>query len=62
MMLPTLGVILLGGSVGTLWFMLPKNGKPNPLAEAPVLESAIPLGIVIGITVGAGLLLSSLIT
>jgi hypothetical protein len=60
-MLPALGVVLLGGSVGTLWLMLPKDRKPNPVAETPVLESTIPLGIVIGITLGTGFLFASLI-
>ena len=55
------GVILIGVSVLSLWFMLPAGGQVKPLATMPVVEVMIPMGITAGIFVGAGLILASLL-
>jgi hypothetical protein len=50
------GVLVLIGSGGVLWLLLPRNGKMHRLATAPYLEIVIPLLLVTSIPVGLGLI------
>jgi len=53
------GVIVLGGSTTGLWYFLPRNGKPHPLAKRPLLDSVIPICIVSGLGVGVALIVAA---
>jgi hypothetical protein len=56
------GVILLGGSILAFWSLRPRDGVPNPWAVMPVLDTLIPLGLTTGLALGAGLLVSGLVS
>lgn len=45
-MIPVAGPILLVATAVLLWYMLPKHGRPNRWATAPVLQALIPVAIV----------------
>lgn len=52
------GLLIVVGSIGLLWVMLPTNGKLSRLATTPILESILPLVIVSGFAVGLALIFS----
>ena len=54
------GAALFVGSAGTLWFMMPRNGKLHRHATIPLVDSLVPFGIICGMTVGLALFLSEL--
>jgi hypothetical protein len=55
-MIPIAGPILLVATAVLLWYMLPKHGRTNRWATAPVLQALIP--IVIVSMFGIGLILT----
>lgn len=55
------GVILFCASVALLWFIRPKDGLEHKLLAMPVLQTAIPVGIVAGLAIGFTLLLSGIL-
>jgi hypothetical protein len=50
--------LILAASIGSFWLLLPKGDQLHPLATMPVLESAIPIGIVAGAAIGVALISS----
>jgi uncharacterized membrane protein len=60
-MLPSIGIVILAGSIALFWWLLPTEGKISRWATMPVLESALPLTVVGGIAIGISLMLTILI-
>jgi len=53
------GIVVLGGGGAGLWYMMPHNGVPHPLAKKPFLDSLIPITIVSSLAVGVALIVSA---
>jgi hypothetical protein len=51
------GACLIAASVGSFWYLLPRNGQEHPLVRNSSVGSTITLVIMIGLTVGVVLLL-----
>jgi hypothetical protein len=51
---------LIAASIGSIWYLLPTNGKVHHVATMPVLEDVIPIGIIIGLTMGIAMIFSLL--
>jgi hypothetical protein len=54
------GVVVVGAGGAGLWYFLPKDGVVHPLAQAPLLESLLPISIVSALAVGAALIVSGI--
>jgi len=61
-MISLFGLVILGGAIAALRYMLPRNGVTVRAATMPVLESVIPIGIIAGIAVGIALMFAGVIT
>lgn len=59
-MVVIVGLFFVAASGALLWRLLPVDGKIHRLAQAPFLESIIPIGIVSGFAVGVALILAGL--
>jgi len=59
-MVVIVGLLFVAASFALLWRLLPVNGKIHRLADAPFLESIIPIGIVSGFAIGVALLFAGL--
>jgi hypothetical protein len=57
-----LGALIITGCVAWFWYLLPAEGRVNPVATLPVLESVIPITITGGIAVGFAFVLAGLFT
>lgn len=56
------GLLLLIGSVAAFHRLLPRNGVPHRLAVAPYLQVWIPVGLTGGVVMGAGFVVSGLLS
>ena len=56
------GAILILAATGAFWRLLPRGGVPHRLAVAPYLQVWIPIALTSGFVVGAGLLVSGLVS
>src|SRR5205085_12565588 len=56
-MIAVLGLIILAAAVVSFWSLLPRHGNVHRLATAQFLESIIPIGIVMGLAMGLGMIL-----
>ncbi len=54
------GLIVAGGGGFGLWYFKPHNGKLHPLAQAPFLDSLIPIGIVTALAIGVSLIIAGI--
>jgi hypothetical protein len=52
------GVIVAGSGGAGLWYFKPRQGQPHPLAQAPFLDSLIPIGIVTAFALGLALIIA----
>jgi hypothetical protein len=60
-MWPTFGAFLFCGSVALMWFIRPREGREHKLLTMPFLGGTIPIGIVVGLTIGFTLILSGIL-
>jgi len=56
------GTVLVLAASGAFWRLLPQNGVPHRLAVMPYLQVWIPIGLTSAIVIGAGLLVSGLVS
>jgi p-aminobenzoyl-glutamate transporter AbgT len=54
-----IGIVVLVICAALVRAVMPKDGKVHPLATAPVLESVIPLSIIVLIVAGLALIFSA---
>ena len=50
------GALLLVLSVAMLWFFVPRNGQPHRWMGIPLVDTAVPLLIIIGFATGLTML------
>ncbi|HVT54922.1 MAG TPA: hypothetical protein VHD34_02575 [Xanthobacteraceae bacterium] len=51
-MIAILGVLVVGLSAWSIWYLLPRDGKVHWLVTTPFLEWLLPLGIISGLSMG----------
>jgi len=51
-----IGALLVVLSIALLWLSLPRNGQPHRWMGLPLLETAIPLLVVVGFATGLTML------
>ena len=52
------GIVVLGAGGTCVWYFIPRNGVPHPLARKPLLDAMIPISIVASLAVGVALIVS----
>jgi hypothetical protein len=57
-MVAILGLLIAGTSVGTFWYLLPKNGEVHWIVTARGLEQMLPLVLISAFAVGVVMLCS----
>jgi len=57
---PLLGLALVLGSVGLIWYFLPRRGRARLWNELPFLQSMIPLAAVSGLAICGAMMFSVL--
>jgi hypothetical protein len=62
MMISLLGVLLVAGSVGILWYFRPREGRPSPAAALPLMDTIIPLAVTAGLALGVAMVVSGLVS
>ncbi|MBR0845514.1 hypothetical protein JQ607_35450 [Bradyrhizobium liaoningense] len=50
------GALLVVLSVAVLWFFLPRSGQPHRWMAIPLIDTAVPLLIIIGLATGLTML------
>ena len=56
-MILLIGLVLFAGAAALFWYLLPTEGRLHPLATAPVLESLLPIAIIVGFAAGLAMML-----
>ncbi|HVZ54793.1 MAG TPA: hypothetical protein VG986_22700 [Pseudolabrys sp.] len=56
------GAVVFGAGGAGLWYFTPRGGKTHPLADAPLLDSLIPIGIVTALAIGVALVVSGAVS
>ncbi len=54
------GVVVAGAGGAGLWYFMPKQGVPHPLAKRPLLDSLIPIGIVTALAIGCAMIVAGI--
>jgi len=52
------GLAITAAGGGVLWYCIPRNGKPSPLAKIPLFDTVIPIAVVGAVTIGICLIVS----
>ena len=55
------GIAMFGMGGAGLWYFMPTNGKPHPLAKVPLLDTLIPITIVAALAIGTALIISGFV-
>jgi len=55
------GLVVSGAGGAGLWYMMPHDGQPHPLAKKPLLDSLIPIAIVSAFAIGVALIIDGIV-
>ncbi len=55
------GIVLTGAGSASIWYFMPRNGVVHPLAQKPLLDSFIPIGIVSALGIGVALIVAGVV-
>jgi hypothetical protein len=61
MLMAAAGLVLLVVTAGTMWRLMPRDGKVHPLVAAPFLASMIPVSLTAGLAIGFAMMVSGLL-